>query len=385
LLVPAWIEQSLGVALVLFILLDVFLTVLYARLDSGVLSYHLARVVWLFFRRVSTPFGRHRAKVLSFCGPLILVLMVFAWALLLTVGMALIIHPRLGTAVISTSVPTRTDFISALYAGGGTMSVAGANGFVPMTAPFKLLFMLNSLVGISVISLTLTYFMQVYSALNRRNSLGYSVHLASGETGDAAELIAGLGAEGHLSGGYTNISELATQIAGLKESHHFYPVLFYFRFPDPVYSVSRITLVLLDLVSLLKSGLDDEQYGWVKESAPVTQLWRGCLALDLSLAEAFLSGPAPEADQPADEQTRERWRRRYFAAVRRLAEAGIATNGDTEGGAENYVHLRERWQPHIDHLGAAGGFTPAEVDPVEPDPEVADRRPDFRRRLHTVG
>jgi hypothetical protein len=45
--VPAWIEQGLGVALVLFILLDVFMTVLYARLDSGVPSYHLARVVWL--------------------------------------------------------------------------------------------------------------------------------------------------------------------------------------------------------------------------------------------------------------------------------------------------------------------------------------------------
>jgi hypothetical protein len=53
----------------------------------------------------------------------------------------------------------------------------------------------------------------------------------------------------------------------IKEAHHFYPVLFYFRFGEPYYSVSRSTLVTLDTVTLIKSALDDGRTAWLKESA----------------------------------------------------------------------------------------------------------------------
>jgi hypothetical protein len=383
-LVPAWLEQTLGVALFLFILVDVFLTVLYARIGSGLLSYQLSRWIWQFFRRVSRLFGRHRAKALSFCGPIILVMVLLSWALLLTLGEALIIHPRLGTGVVSTTGVTPKDFVSALYAGGSSMSIVGANNFAPATSGFRALFMLDSLFGMSVISLTLTYLMQVYNALYRRNAFGYSVHLASAETGDAAELLAGIGPQGEYRSGYTSLAELSMQMTGLKESHHFYPVLFYFRFPDPAYAISRITLVLLDMVTLLKSALDDEHYAWLKESAPVTQLWRGCLILTTNLAETFLPDDLPSPNEP-DYGTRERWRGRYHAAVRRLIQAGVPVTGDLSAGAENYIALRGHWQPHIENLAPALGFSMEEVDPAGTDPGSADRRPDFRSRLHTVG
>jgi hypothetical protein len=43
----------------------------------------------------------------------------------------------------------------------------------------------------------------------------------------------------------------------MKEYHHFYPVLFYFRFAESYYSNSKSSRMLLDTVSLLKSALDD--------------------------------------------------------------------------------------------------------------------------------
>lgn len=43
-----------------------------------------------------------------------------------------------------------------------------------------------------------------------------------------------------------------------KEAHHFYPVLFYFRFDDAYHSVSRSALVALDTVSLIRSALMTE-------------------------------------------------------------------------------------------------------------------------------
>jgi hypothetical protein len=67
-------EQVFGAFLMLAVLLDVFLTVLYARVGTGILSHKLARLTWQLFRLL--PAGRYRPTVLSFCGPAILVLLV---------------------------------------------------------------------------------------------------------------------------------------------------------------------------------------------------------------------------------------------------------------------------------------------------------------------
>ena len=76
---PSWLEQMIGVAVVLFILVDVFLTVLYARIGAGVFSPHLARVIWWAFRGAARPFGLRAGKLLSFCGPIILVTVLIVW------------------------------------------------------------------------------------------------------------------------------------------------------------------------------------------------------------------------------------------------------------------------------------------------------------------
>jgi hypothetical protein len=85
-----------------------------------------------------------------------------------------------------------------------------------------LYFLFNSLACASVISLTLTYLMQVYSALLRRNSLALTLHLLTNETDDAAELLCGLGPRGDFQTGATTLADLSTQMAAMKETHHFY-------------------------------------------------------------------------------------------------------------------------------------------------------------------
>lgn len=379
------LQQFLGALLALFVLADVFYTVLYARIGAGILSYRVARGVWIVFRSASRPFRRRRAQILSFCGPSILIVVLVAWAALLTLGMALVIHPALGRAVTASSGPTPTDFVSALYAAGGSMSIVGGSNFSPQTGGFRLLYLFNSLIGMSVISLTLTYLMQVYTALFRRNAATFAIDLGTGETGDAAELIAGMAPEGQISGGYTNLSEISSQMVSVKESHHFYPVLFYFRFPEAAYSVSRANLVCLDTVSLIKAGLSDRRYGWVKESAAVTQLWRACLHLITGLAETFIPDDRPSPDEQPDQETQERWRRRYQAALRRMRQAGIETVEDEHAGADEYVELRSHWHSHVNALAPALAYTIEEIDTEGANPEASDHRLDFRGRRRSAG
>jgi hypothetical protein len=157
-------------------------------------------------------------------------MLLFVWALGLTCGAALIIHPQLGAGIRNANGATPTDFVTALYTGGSSISIVGSSNFTPHTPGFRLFYLLNSLIGMSVVSLTLTYLMQVYNALQQRNTFGLKLYLLTSETADAAELIAGLGGQGQFSSGYSNLAELASEMTQVKEMHHFYPVLMYFRF-----------------------------------------------------------------------------------------------------------------------------------------------------------
>ncbi len=166
------VEQLAGAVVTVVVLLDIFLTVLYARAGTELLSPVVARTIWLVFRVVSRPFGRQRGRVLSFCGPVILVALVFVWAAGLALGAALIMHPHLGGGVRASQGATPTDFMSALYAGASSLSFVGSSDFTPQSAAFQALYMVNSLIGMSVMSLVLTYVMQIYNALRTETRSG---------------------------------------------------------------------------------------------------------------------------------------------------------------------------------------------------------------------
>ena len=124
-------EQIAGAAVTVVVLLDIFLTVLYARAGTELLSALVARAIWHAFRRVSQPFAARRGKVLSFCGPVILVALIFVWAAGLALGAGLIMHPHLGLGIRASQGATPTDFMSALYAGASSLSFVGSGDFKP--------------------------------------------------------------------------------------------------------------------------------------------------------------------------------------------------------------------------------------------------------------
>jgi hypothetical protein len=224
------------------------------------------------------------------------------------------------------------------------------------------LYLFNSIAGASVLSLTLTYLMQVYTALLRRNSFGLTLHLLSAETDDAAELICGLGPGGDFNTGATTLADLSTELARIKETHHLYPVLFYFRFREPFYSASAMTAVSLDTASLIRSALDEQRHGVLKASASIRQLETSALMLVKTLEKTFLTDEPPGSQAP-DEATRATWRRRFDNALFKLRRAGISVKDDTRVAFEEYVQLRSRWNPAVKVLAPAMGYGEAQVDP----------------------
>jgi hypothetical protein len=348
-------EQLGGAALMLLFLADVFLTVLYARAGTGLLAPYWNRAIWTTLRAASTLFGRRGSVILSFAGPVIIVALIAFWALGLAVGAALIIRPELGSAIRPSSGDTSTDFVTALLVAGNSLSIVGGGDYSPHTTGTRLLYLLNSLIGASVLSLVLSYLVQVYSGLRERNAFALTIDAMTDGTGDAAQMLARLMPGGDSSDATSELGNLIRPLAAIKEAHHFYPLLFYFRFREPLYSVSRFGFVLLDLMTLIESALDHRRYGTLVGSAPLTALRRATLMLFDTLDRNFpTSSHHPE-------HAAESWqgRRSYVEASRTLARAGIDAQPD---GVERYVAERSQWEPLVDRIARTLGLRNDEVD-----------------------
>ncbi|WP_398466610.1 hypothetical protein [Tardiphaga sp.] len=349
------LEQILGAALMLLFLVDIFLTVLYARAGTGLLAPYWNRAMWMLLRAAAKLFRKRYGAALSLAGPLIVVLLIGFWALGLTTGAALVIQPELGIAVRPSSGESTTDFVTALLVAGNSLSIVGGGGYSPHSTGTRILFLVNSLIGASVLSLVLSYLVQVYSALRERNALALKVDLMTDGSGDAAKMLALLMPGGDSSNATSQLGNLVGSLAATKEAHHFYPLLFYFRFEEPFYAVSRLSSVLLDLATLIETALDRQKYRTFVDSAPVTSLRRGAVLLLGTLDRNF-----PTANDAADAVSDiERAQRSYASAAETLARAGIAVRPE---GIERYVVARREWEPLARRVAPTLGYAMDEVD-----------------------
>jgi hypothetical protein len=253
---------------------------------------------------------------------------------------------------------TPTTFIAALLAGGSSVSIVGSGGFEPNTDTFRLFYWLTSLAGTAVTSLVVTYLMQVYTALLRRNTVALYVDSWSGETGDAVELLARLFPDNQTSAGYNVMVQWATSMAAVKETHHFYPVLCYFRFTDPRYSMARTALVTLEAAALVRTALGKDKFEWVRRSAALEQLERSTRMLLKTLAEES-HVTAADVDTSREDA---RWERRFASALPRLREAGLEVTDDVDAAAAEYVRLRAEWDGSVDSLRHFLGHPPEQID-----------------------
>ncbi len=349
------VEQIVGAALTLLFLADIFLTVLYARAGTGLLAPHWNRAIWALLHGVAGLAGRRRGTILSFAGPAIVVALIVFWSAGLALGTALVVQPELSTAIRPSSGEASTDFVTALLVAGNSLSIVGGGDYAPHTAGTRLLFLINSLVGASVLSLVLSYLVQVFTGLRERNALALTIDLMTDGTGDAAVMLARLMPDGDPAGASSELGNLVSSLAATKEAHHFYPLLFYFRFEEPRYAVSRFIFVLLDAAALIETALDRGRYRALRASASVASI-RRCARMLLETLNANFSTAGDHVRDAAEDQ---RLRQSYRAARRSFVDAGIVaqTHGD-----DDYVSTRGEWAQLIGRIAPVLGYTMSEID-----------------------
>jgi hypothetical protein len=349
--------QMIGTLFVLTALADIYLTILHPRAESSLLSLLVARGVWQIFRVAAPNQKKVRDRFLSYCGSTIVVAIITTWVLLLLIGFALIAWPSLGTTIQAEQGETPTDFAAAIYYSGFSLATLGTGDLTPQTAASRLLMVLESILGFSVFTLTLSYVSSIYSNLTSRNTFALSLHHRTANTADSTKLLARLAADNDISTLHQNISEMAQSLVSLLESNNSYPVLLYFRYRQAYYALPRVTYLAIDTATLIKSALDQEQYRSITNSSGAAELWFGGLHLLEELCQTLI----PKIWVPSQDADESQWRQHYYRALERLKAEGIKTVSDPEAGADSYIEMRHQWSPYLAKLVKYMNYDPKHI------------------------
>jgi hypothetical protein len=371
--VKQWLLELCGTGLIALSMTDVFMTVFYARAGTGPLSHRVCGGCWGIARRLARCMGRFGDTFLTYFGPGILVFLMSLWIGLLLLGFTFIAWPNLGSGIMSQSGHTSGDFLTAFYYAGGSITTLGSGDIRPVTGLFKFLSVIDSIMGMSVLTLSLSYIIQVYTALHSRNALVLGMHHASQGTGDAAVTLGGLGSGDDFSHATSMIATFAGSVSSVYESHHFYSVLIYFRFREAYYAMARAALVAMEFVTLAETALDDRRHGWLKGSASIAQIRESTMQTLTELAKVYLPGGLPPVGDQ-DEVITRRWRARYHGAVDRLRRLGISVVRDEAQQAERYVQMRRQWDSYVMAFAKYMEHRLEEIDPFGTDPAMSTAR-----------
>lgn len=346
-----------GTGLILLVTYDVYATILHARARSGPIGETLNRTVWRSARAVAFRLPRQRRhRLLNIVGPLLLPSLIIIYLLLLITGFALIYYVRMPAQFVVEPEAANHPWIESVYFSGITLTTVGYGDISPHTTLMRLVALVESASGFALISLSVTYLITVYGALERKRAVAHSFYHQAEEGADVAGLIVHHFVEGRFYGLDATLRLATRDIQGLLESHVEHPVIHYFH-PVEVYkSLPRMLFLLLETCAVIHSCLDGEEYREIHRHPVIRNLeattHHVLFELDASLG---LERRRARRNETGKEESR-RWEGRYKATLRRLKDAGIKTWADEQRGLEAYRARREEWESSLHRFALYLGY-----------------------------
>jgi Ion channel len=237
-----------GAVLILIALRDVF-DVLFNEAGKAVLAHGVTRTVWRAFRVI----GRRNRRLFSLAGPFSLLAVIGTWVVILILGWALIFLPHMHEAfTIGSGVPERHEVIDSLYLSLTTLATLGFGDITPEAATLRLFAPIEALLGLGLLTASISWLLSIYPVLNRRRSLAYEVHLLVGAERKLDADVLELGGEVPEE----MLAELTTRLVGVERDMATFPIAYYFATADERFSLPAVMPALLDLAD---RGIADGQ------------------------------------------------------------------------------------------------------------------------------
>jgi voltage-gated potassium channel Kch len=239
-----------GATLIILVALDVFDALFHHR-GAGLLSGAAMRATWRGVRRVATL----RRGLLPTAGPLALVVVITCWLTLLVVGWAIVLWPHIpdGFRFAPGAAAGEGAFVDALYISLVTLATLGFGDVTPATGWLKLVLPLEALVGLGLLTATVSWLLSIHPALSRRRSLAYEIALLQRAEREAASSV--------LDGAYGEamLAELTSRLVAVERDFTALPIAYYFAEGDPRFSLGLALPYLCELA--MRGGRADMPVG----------------------------------------------------------------------------------------------------------------------------
>ncbi|WP_341953821.1 ion channel [Salinibacterium sp. TMP30] len=235
----------LGVAVILMVLVDVFLTIL-STSTAGPLTRAWSRPMWKTLLAIHRRTPIHRA--LSMTGPLMVVISILVWYGLLVFGTWLIYVAHPGS-VVNNTTRIASDPGQVFYFVPTTLTGLGYGDLVPDGYPWTAIATTMALLGTFVLTLSLSYVISVVSAAIARRAMASGVR-ALGD--NPVSVVRHAQLDDPVNSMQNYVASVASLVSKAAESQRAYPVLRYFHSARAATAAAPAVLLLADAAFLLR-------------------------------------------------------------------------------------------------------------------------------------
>jgi hypothetical protein len=328
-----------GLIIIWSVLLDAFETVVLPRR----VTRHFKLTAW-FYRRTWIPWRGIARRIkttsrqqnfLGYFGPLLLILLLGFWAAGLIFGFALVQYGIGGHEQLSKE---RLTFGKIIYHSGETFFTLGYGDIVPTTGPARALSVIEAGMGFAFLGVVIGYIPVVYASFSRREIQISMLDARAGSPPSATELLVRLAGRSEDLGMDQKVLDEVLRdwerwSAELLESHISYPVLSFFRSQHSNQSWLGALTTMLDVTSLVLTGIDGVHPGQAK----LTFAMARHAAVDLAqVVNARYDASAPDRLPGAD----------LDGLWDALAAAGLKLRND-EYARDKLAKLRSMYEPYV--------------------------------------
>ena len=248
-------------------------------------SHALIRAAWRVLRRSA----RARHNVLSLAGPLAFVSVIVGWGVLVVVGFALMLWPRLddGFAFDPALDPAQQDgFLDALYISLVNLASLGYGDIVPTSDLLRLLGPLETLIGLGLLTASISWILFLYRVLADYRSLSHEISLLL-EVERSSERARRDRADRRRA----VLADLTSRVVTMRDDLVHSPIAYYFRPRDARHALPVLLPALLKVVE--RCSAPDRAEALRFQARMLNQAIADLLS---TIAEDFLDAPRADAE-----------------------------------------------------------------------------------------
>lgn len=242
-----------GIILTTWAFIEGLWTTVWIDGQSAPLTGRLTTVIWKVMRGIV---GTKKHHKLSLSGPIILITTVSVWILMILLGWALIFYAD-PSSIKNPNTQAIPSYLGHIWYVAYVMFTVGNGDYVPTSDAWRLLSALVAFGGMGMVTLSVTYILQVLSAVVAKRAFSSSV-TSIGKSPE--EFVTAQWTGDDFGDIELQLSSLSNTLSTLSEKHMAYPILHYYHAANPQ-KANAIALTILDeALTIIQYGIPEQHH-----------------------------------------------------------------------------------------------------------------------------